>query len=355
MTQTKIRVLIVDSSPILRKKLLTMIHSSEDFEVIATARDGYEALHVVQILKPDVILLDLQLTKMDGLTCLTYIMSEWPTPVILLSSATNSESNDVVKALEYGAIDVVIKPSSPISKEIDQLKNELLQKIRLAATASPIRLPLLPSYKKKEIHKSIITSTNKVIAIGASTGGPMALSLILSNMPEDLNAGILVIQHMPKFFIKAFAERLNQNCKLYVKEAEDGEFILSDKVLVAPAGFEMMIKRKQGVNDEMIELKKEERRLHHLSPSIDKTFSSVANVFGQNAIGVILTGMGKDGTEGCRKIKEHGGITFAEDESTCVVYGMPASAISAGVIDQVVTLDKIPHALLRTLRRMNGK
>jgi two-component system chemotaxis response regulator CheB len=292
---------------------------------------------------------------MDGLTCLTYIMSEWPTPVIILSSFTHEESNDVVKALEWGAIDVVVKPSSVISKEMNDLQDELLQKIRLAAIATTVRLPAISFSRKKELHKSMDASTNKVIAIGASTGGPMALSLILSNLPEDINAGILVIQHMPKFFIKAFADRLNQHCKLYVKEAEDGEYILADKVLVAPAGYEMKIVRKKGKNDEMIELKKEEKKLHHLSPSIDKTFYSVANVFGKNAIGVILTGMGKDGTEGCRKIKEHGGTTLAEDESTCVVYGMPASAISAGVIDQVVTLDKIPQVLLRTLRRINGK
>jgi len=355
MNKTKIRVLIVDGSALMRRKILEMIHHSSDCEVIAAARDGYEALHIAQVLKPDVILLELQLPKMDGLTCLGYIMSEWPTPVIVFSAVTAQESREAIKALEYGAVEVIVKPSNIMSDEMGQLQEELLRKIRLAASVSSAHLTLLSLKSANKINRLPSSSTNKIIAIGASTGGPIALSRILADLPVGLDAGILVIQHMPKFFIKAFAERLNQHSHLYVKEAEDGEEILADKVLVAPAGFEMRAVRKNKKNNEYVELVKEQVRLHHLSPSIDKTFESVATVFGSSAIGLILTGMGKDGTEGCRKIKEHGGTTLAEHESTCVVYGMPAAAIAAGVIDQVVTLDKIPHALLSTLRRIHGK
>lgn len=356
MKEKKIRVLIVDDSALMRKQISEIVNGSLDCEVIATARDGYEALYVTQFLKPDVIILDLVLPKMDGLTCLAYLMSEWPTPVIILSAFTHKDSDAAIKALEYGAIDIVMKPDDTVAHNVGTMKEDLLRKIHIAANVLPANL-LIHSLNKIQTSRNKPTSTlhNKVIAIGASTGGPAALTHILSSLPKGINAGILVVQHMPGYFIKAFAERLNQQSELLVKEAEDGEPIVAAKVLVAPADFEMRVVKSQDGSKECIRLEKEKNKLHYLSPSVDKTFCSVASVFGQNVTGLLLTGMGKDGTEGCRKIKEHGGTTFAEHESTCVVYGMPAAAIAAGVIDQVVPLDKIPAVLLTKLGEQHGK
>lgn len=347
---SKIRVLVVDDSALMRKKIAEIINSSVDCEVVATARDGYEAIQITQALKPDVITLDLQLPKMDGLTCLGYIMSDWPTPVVILSAFAQEGSLAAIEALEYGAVDIVAKPGGVISLNLERAKEELLTKIRVANRVSIKKLKLRLFQRTRKLKKDFRISMNKLVAIGASTGGPRAVTEVLTHLPGDLPAAILVVQHMPAGFTKSFAERLDQECELQVKEAEDGEPITAGKVLVAPSGFTMKAVRLSG-EGEVVRIKKEEVELHYISPSVDQTFSSVAPVFGRNAVGVILTGMGDDGTEGCKRIKEYGGSTLAEDESSCVVYGMPASAAKAGVIDQTIPLEKIPNAIMAKVRR----
>lgn len=349
MTPTKIRVLVVDDSAFMRKRIAEIINSSSDCEAIAVARDGYEALNIIQALKPDVVTLDLQMPKMDGLTCLGYIMSEWPTPVVILSAYSQRGSQASIKALEFGAVDVVGKPGGMISLNLEQVGEELLDKIRIASGVSMDTLKLRLVEKNSQPKKKKHISMNKLVVIGASTGGPRAITQVLKKMPGDLAAGILVVQHMPPGFTKSFADRLNQECALQAKEAEDGDVISAGKVWVAPSGFTMEVQR---VSDEreIIRVKNESSKSFYISPSIDQTFSSVATVFGLNVLGVILTGMGSDGTEGCRQIKKHGGRTLAEHESSCVVYGMPGAAVKAGVIDQQIPLEKMSNAIIAHVR-----
>lgn len=348
MTQT-IRVLIIEDSALMRKKTREMIDSVPDCEVIATARDGEDALAIVQVLKPDVIVLDLQLPKMDGLTCLMYIMSEWPTPVVILSAFAQEGNENAIKALEYGAIEIVSKPNGAISLNIDIVKEELIAKIRIAAKSSLKHMPLINLNKSTLTPRLSTSHVNKLLTIGSSTGGPAALSYLFSQLPGTLDVGIIVIQHMPHYLTKPFAQRLNRLSELYIKEAENEEPIVAGQVLVAPTGFEMRVV-KNNQNIECVQLITEKTKLHHLSPSIDKTFESIAMLYGKNSIGLLLTGMGKDGTEGCRKIKSVGGLTIAEDESTCVVYGMPAYAISQGVIDKVAPLNEMSTLLIHKFK-----
>lgn len=348
----KIRVLVVDDSALMRKKITEMINRSVDCEVIGTARDGLEALQVIQILKPDVITLDLELPKMDGLVCLGCIMSEWPTPVVIVSGTDTEQSNMVLQALEYGAVAFVAKPSGVISLDIEKVREELLAKIRLAHEAPLDSLRLLWLKNPNQVN-ALRPSFNKLIAIGASTGGPGAVAHILSALPGDLKACILIVQHMPQHFIHSFAERLNNQSALLVKEAGDKEPLEGSKVLIAPSGFMMTVK-SQG-KQALIHLEKDAILKHRISPSIDATFLSVAEVYREHSVGIILTGMGKDGTEGCRRIKQCRGKTIAQDKSSCIVFGMPSAAIAAGAVDEIIPLAQIPQAILDEVGGIDGK
>lgn len=345
MIPSKIRVLVVDNSALMRKKITEMINQSSDCEVIATARDGYEALKIIQTLHPDVVILELELPKMDGLTCLGYIMNEWPMPVVVLSTFEQVVNLTVIDALEYGAFDFIAKPSGAISMDIDKIQEELLDKIHFAVSVPVSKLKFLSLKKAKKLKQQYQSTLNKVVVIGASTGGPRAITQILNELPGNLPAAILIIQHMPKSFITSFAQRLNQQSELVVKEAEEGDLILAGKALLAPHGFDMKV--ISGIRaDGLAQIKLEENLTCAASPSIDATFISAARVFGRNMLGVLLTGMGKDGVKGCLKIKEQGGKTIAEHEASCIVYGMPASAIAANAIDYILPLDQIPNAII---------
>lgn len=350
MTMQKIRVLIVEDSALMRKKITEMINSSVDCEVIAIARDGFEALHVIQTLKPDVITLDLQLPKMDGLTCLGYIMSEWPTPVLVLSAFTREGSLMAIQALEYGAIDFIAKPGGVISPNITDIKEELLNKIRLASKITVSKLKLLSLSKAKKLKQQGHHPLQKLILIGASTGGPSAIVQILNVLPSNLPMAILIIQHMPKNFISSFSQRLDQQCRLKVKEAEHGDVIQSGQVLMAPYGFDMLLDKKFTEEGMIANIILKKNNSSSASPLINPTFSSAATIFKENTIGILLTGMGKDGVKGCQTIKEMGGKVIVEDESTCIVNGMPAAAISAKVVDKVLPLHQIPQAILTEVR-----
>jgi two-component system chemotaxis response regulator CheB len=343
----KIRVLVVDDSALMRKKISDLINSDDELEVIGTARNGEEAVREVLIRQPDVITLDIEMPRMDGLNALGYIMSERPTPVIMLSAYTKYGSHETISALEYGAVDFVLKPSGVISLDIGKVKNELLSKIKLAAGISidKIKLLLPPAAKREKISRS--ESLDKLVVIGASTGGPRALSEVIPRLPGDLPAGVLIVQHMPPDFTKSLGERLNFESELTVKEAEDDEPIEPGKVLLAPGDFHMVVKK--GKQRHFVALNKDPE-VHNVRPSVSVTMISAAPVYQDKTIGVILTGMGSDGVEGMSAIKHFNGKTLAEDKSTAVVNGMPKAAIDQGVVDKVVPLFDIAKEIERLVK-----
>lgn len=334
----KIRVLVVDDSALMRKKISDLINSDDELEVVGTARNGEEAVQEVMIRRPDVITLDIEMPRMDGLTALGYIMSECPTPVIILTGHTRWGSVGTINALEYGAVDFMLKPSGVISLDIAKVKHELLAKIKTAAKVNVknLHLHLLPANKRLKVSPSL--SLDKLVIIGASTGGPKAISEVLPRLPGDLPAGILLVQHMPGDFTKDFAKRLDFESELYVKEAEDSEAIEPGKVLVAPGDFHMVV--KHGKERNFVSLN-QDPEMHNIRPSISVTMLSAAPIYCEKTIGVILTGMGSDGVEGMALIKHFGGKTIAEDQSTAIVYGMPKAAVDKGVVDKVVPIFEI--------------
>ncbi len=341
----RIRVLVVDDSALMRKKISDMINADEECEVIATARNGEEAVKSISVLKPDVVTLDLELPQMDGITALKYIMSEWPVPVVIVTGFTNYAGEETIKCLEYGAVDVVIKPSGVISLDMDRVRDELISKIKAASKVNPKNLrPVLierPPLEKKRDG----SSTNKLVVIASSTGGPRALVEVLPKLEPGIPAGIVVVQHMPEGFTRSMAERLNWESKITVKEAEEDEPIKQGKALIAPGGFHLRVESR-GKEGEVVKLQKGPKE-HGVCPSADVTIKSVAEVYGKNSLGVILTGMGNDGVEGLRAIKQFGGQTIAEDKSTSIVYGMPKAAFDAGVADKVLPLPEIAEAIMR--------
>lgn len=345
----KIRVLVVDDSALMRKKISDMINSDVDIEVVGTARSSEEVLRAVPFLKPDVITMDIQMPGMDGITCVGYIMSEFPTPVVMLSAFTHYGSEMTIKALEYGAVDFVLKPSGVISLDIHKVRDELLNKIKIAARVSVDKLKL-KLIEKRPAKGKPSRALNKVVIIGASTGGPRALAEIIPRFSSDIPAGILVIQHMPEEFTRSMAERLDSESNIKVKEAEDGEPILPGKALVAPGGYHMKVEKSGAAGGGEVIHIEEGLPEKWVCPSINVTMRSAAPIYKDKAIGVLLTGMGSDGVEGLEMIKSHGGKTLAEDESTCIVYGMPRSAIEAHVVDRVVPLDKMTSEIEKLVK-----
>lgn len=346
----KTRVLVVDDSAFMRKMLCRMITSDPDLEVVKTSRDGLEALRTVEELRPDVVTMDIELPEIDGLTCVAYIMQQFPTPVIIVTGFSEFLGEETVKALEYGAVGLVRKPGGPISRNLEAIKQELLAQIRLARQVDVRKLtPVAIGETKAAVQKPVPQTTHRVVAIASSSGGPRALSQIIPKLPADLSAGVVVVQHMPAEFVPSLSDRLNWESTLEVKVAQDGEAIRQGKVLIAP-GDAICSVRPNGTHEGLIKLASPSRKEEYCLSSADKLMSSLAPIYGQNATGVVLTGMGNDGTEGLRAIKEHGGYTISEDESTCVVYGMPRSAMRAGVVDRSVALHKIAEEIVRTVR-----
>jgi two-component system chemotaxis response regulator CheB len=344
----KIRVLVVDDSAIVRKVFSEELSKEHDIEVVGTAPDPYIARDKIVRLKPDVITLDIEMPRMDGITFLKKLMRYYPLPVIIVSSLTPKGSQLALEALSIGALEVISKPS--VSYSVGDMSVQLADKIRAvayvnmdakkeAAAAVPRKAPTLSS-------KALAETTNKLIAIGASTGGTEALRVVLTGMP--MNApGILVVQHMPAQFTTSFANRLNDLCEMTVKEAEDGDSITNGTVLIAPGNYHMLLRRSGAryyVNVKQGPL------VHHQRPSADVLFDSVADYAGANAVGVILTGMGADGAQGLLKMKNAGAKTIAQDEKSCVVFGMPKEAIKLGAADDVVSLPGIAEAALKKIR-----
>ncbi len=340
-----IKVLIVDDSAVVRKVMTEELSRFKDIEVIGTAVDPYMARDKIVKLQPDVITLDLEMPRMDGLSFLAKLMKHFPMPVVVLSSMTPKNSQNALKALELGAVDVLCKPGGAYStKDISQ---SLAQAIRAAATA---RLNIDPV--KSELHVATAQSSNllsqtthKVIAIGASTGGTKAIEAVLSSMPAT-SPGIVIVQHMPEHFTTSFAKRLNEVCQMEVREAGNNDQVTSGTALIAPGNRHMLLYRKGGSYFVNI---KNGPRVHYQRPAVDVLFQSVAKNAGRNAVGVLLTGMGADGAKGLLTMRENGANTIAQDEKSCVVFGMPKEAIKLGAADQVVPLSKISLSIINAL------
>lgn len=339
---SQIKVLVVDDSAFMRKAISNMLSSDPGITVIGTARDGEEAIDQIPRLKPDVVTLDVEMPKMGGLETLKVIMARFPLPVLMLSSLTTEGAHETLKALELGALDFIPKNLEDLSLNIIKIQEDLVAKVKAIARQ---KLKVRPA--SSGIHHQPVTPSGPrlysgkvaLIAIGVSTGGPKALQDVLPLFPADFPLPILVVQHMPKGFTGPFAERLNQLSKLSVKEAEHGELIKAGTAYIAPGGLHMKAIRKK-ITEASIELTELPAQLLH-KPSVDVMMLSVAESFSGRCLGAIMTGMGSDGLEGMKAIKKGGGKTVAQDEESCVVYGMPKAVVDAGIADKVVPLSKM--------------
>lgn len=339
-----IRVLIVDDSATARHILKEILESDKRIEVVGLAADAYIARDLVVELKPDVICLDVEMPRMDGVTFLQKLMAHFPTPVVMVSSLTRKSAQVTLDALEAGAVDYVAKPHSNIYDGKDEIKDELIEKV---INASYARVQKKSPTQKTIQRLSIAETTNKVIAIGSSTGGTEALKVVLQGMPRNSPA-IIVVQHMPDSFVPPFAQRLNSLCEIDVKVAENGEFLAIGTAYIAPGGVHMVL-RRSGARY-YVEIGSGQKVSGHC-PSVDVLFNSVAKVAGANALGVILTGMGSDGAKGMAKMHQNGAKTIAQSEESCVVFGMPKEAIKLGGVDEVVSLENISSAVVKLLNR----
>ncbi|MFA4640800.1 protein-glutamate methylesterase/protein-glutamine glutaminase [Pyrococcus kukulkanii] len=350
----KIRVLVVDDSAFMRKILKDIINSDPELEVCCEARDGIEAIEMVQKHRPDVITLDIEMPRMNGLDALRIIMKKYPTPVIMISALTQEGAEATIKALEYGAIDFIPKPSSSISINMREMKDEIIAKIKEAAKVPRRflelkRIRLLRAQKAKKVRPSV--PARIAVAIAASTGGPQSLLRIFPKFPEDLKAGILVVQHMPPGFTRSFAKRLDNVSKIDVKEAEEGDVVEEGKAYVAPGDYHMEVTLRNG--KPVITLNKKPK-IHGVRPAADPMMITAAQVFGRRTVGVVMTGMGRDGAQGIVEIKKRGGITIAQDKETSIIFGMPKAAIETGMVDYVVPLDKIPETVVMAVNKIRG-
>lgn len=337
----KIRVLIVDDSAIVRKIFSEELSKYPDIEVIGAAPDPFVARDKIVTLKPDVITLDVEMPRMDGITFLRKLMKYYPLPTIIVSSLTQKGGKLTLEALDIGAVDVIAKPGGSYS--VGDMSAQLAEKIRMASRVNVVRKEEESTAGVSEPIRSLAQTTNKVIAIGASTGGTEALKNVLTKMPSN-SPGIVVVQHMPAHFTTAFAERLNGICQMSVKEAEDNDSVTPGTVLIAPGNYHMIF-RRSGARY-YVEIKTGPM-VHHQRPAVDILFKSTAKYAGANAIGVILTGMGADGAEGLLEMKQAGASTIAQDEKSCVVFGMPKEAIKLGAADKIVPLDQIAQEIIR--------
>ncbi|MGH4121150.1 protein-glutamate methylesterase/protein-glutamine glutaminase [Clostridium sp.] len=338
----------------MRKIISDMVNSETEMEVIDTAKNGEELLSKITLEKPDIITLDVEMPKMDGIETLGQLKkNNVDIPVIMLSSISKTGTELTMECLQLGAFDFIAKPSGAISLDINKVKDELVQKIKLAFTRSMaenkmkvkknIELSINNSQKVAVHTKNLGACGIEAIVIGASTGGPKALYKVITELPKDLGVPVLVVQHMPAGFTKAFAQRLNLNSEIMVVEAQDGDILEKNVVYIAPGGFHMEVG-----TDKKIHLNTEPT-LWGVRPAADKLFLSATKVYGPRLLSVILTGMGRDGANGTEVIKDNGGITIAEHKSTCIIYGMPKAAFETGKVDEVIPLSDIAERISKIL------
>lgn len=337
----RLRVLVVDDSALMRKLIPRMLEKHASIEVVGTAMDGAFALKKIEELKPDVVTLDLEMPRMDGIEALRLIMQQHDVPVVVVSTHSREGAYTTFKALALGAIDFVAKPGDAPAGSLDPIAGELVQKILVAGRVGRQKSWTKVSPDPKTVSKGkprAARQPNRVVAIGVSTGGPNALQYVLSQIPADFPAALLVVQHMPEGFTEMLAKRLNECCAIDVAEARSGDLLLAGRVLIAPGNRHMMARRKPR-GDVAVLMDGSPVSGHR--PSVDVLFHSVAQEFGPSAIGVLMTGMGEDGADGLGAIKNSGGATIAQSEESCVVSGMPRAAILKGHASHIVPLEKI--------------
>ncbi|WP_373325880.1 chemotaxis response regulator protein-glutamate methylesterase [Sporomusa paucivorans] len=346
-----IKVLVVDDSVFMRTLLTDLFAGETDFTVVDTARNGKDAIDKVKRFKPDLITMDVEMPVMDGIKALELIMKEAPTPVVMISSLTQAGAVATLRALEIGAVDFVAKTAGPISN-ITAIRTEILTKCRAAVRANVLQLATgratagaLPAMPKMHSQPGLALD-ERIVAIGTSTGGPRALQEIITKIPGNIPCGIVIVQHMPPGFTKSLAERLDSLSSVTVKEAEHNDVIRPGYVFIAPGDYHMLIEREGGKT--VIKLNQNPPIGGH-RPAVDPLMESVARTYGSKAIGVILTGMGRDGAKGIEAIKRQNGYTIAEDQSTAVVYGMPKAAIELGVVDKIVPITGVTAEILKVL------
>jgi two-component system chemotaxis response regulator CheB len=346
----KIRVLIVDDSAVVRQTLAEVLSSDPEIEVMATASDPFVAAEHMSKEVPDVITLDIEMPRMDGLTFLKKIMSQHPIPVVICSSLAGDGAQSTFRALEFGAVDIITKPKLGTRQFLEESRTLICQAVKGAAKAKVHLLGPSRSVQPKLTADAILSpathamaeTTEKIVMIGASTGGTEALKTLLEALPAD-SPGIVIVQHMPELFTRAFANRLDSLCAITVKEAETNDSVIRGRALIAPGNHHLLLKRSGARY--YVEVKDGPLVCRH-RPSVDVLFRSAARYAGRNAVGVILTGMGDDGARGMREMKDAGATTIAQDEATCVVFGMPKEAIKLGGVDKVLPLTAIPASML---------
>ena len=347
----KIRVLVVDDSALMRQFISDILRSDPRIEVAGTARDGRDALAQIQNLKPDVVTMDVEMPNMSGLQALEEIMKTNPLPVIMVSSMTQEGAETTLKALALGCVDFIGKPSGSISLNIKTVGQEIIDKVIAASTArvrtrgglfgAPAR-PVTPAVRMNPPMN--LTGRRDIVAIASSTGGPMALSELIPKLPKKFPVPIVITQHMPKEFTPSFAKRLNDSSEVEVVEGFDGLTLKPGRVVIAPGGKHLTIKRRAGA---AVCSLSDAPPVLSVKPAANIMFLSIADEYGGNVLCVILTGMGRDGTDGAVALKRKGAYVIAESQKTCVVYGMPKAAVDAGVVDEVLPLNEIPEAMVR--------
>jgi len=351
LTRKKIKVLVVDDSAVVRQTITDILNSDPDIEVIASAADPIIAAQRMREEAPDVITLDVEMPRMDGITFLQKIMSQHPMPVVICSSLAEANSGTALKALEYGAVEIIQKPKLGTKQFLEESRIRLCDAVKAAAQARLKRASPRPQVEPKLTadammpkpkSNAMVETTEKVIVIGASTGGTEAIRVVLEKMPLD-SPGIVIVQHMPENFTRSFAARLDSLCRVSVKEAADNDTVIPGRALIAPGNYHTMLKRSGARY--FVEVKSGPLVSRH-RPSVDVLFRSTARYAGPNAVGVIMTGMGDDGAKGMLELKEAGAYTIAQDEATCVVYGMPQEAVKLGAVDKVSPLESIADKVL---------
>ncbi len=351
-----IRVLVVDDSAFMRKIITDLLEADQRIQVIATARNGKDALEKIEKLQPDVITLDVEMPVMNGLVALQQIMQQCPKPVIMVSSTTKEGAENTVLAMSYGAVDFITKPSGAISLDLHKVQDELIEKVVLAASIKLTKLISIQNRERENQKKSkqveILNqkslSNKRVVAIGTSTGGPKALQHVLTKLPEDINVPILIVQHMPAGFTKSLAARLNSLAKITIKEAEDGEVVKKGVAYIAPGGYHLKV-RSVGTTL-ALQLDQSPPENGH-RPSVDTMLTSLATISNHSIVAVIMTGMGSDGSKGIIKLKETSDVVvIAEAEESAVVFGMPRSAIKTKTVDEIVHLDGIATSIEKYCR-----
>lgn len=348
----KIRVLIVDDSAFMRKSIQIMLESDPVFEIVDTARDGQQAIELVKKHRPDVITLDIEMPRMDGLSALKIIMKDFPTPVIMVSSLTTEGAESTLKAMELGAVDFIPKELSYVNLNIIKIKEEIISKVKTIGRHAKLqrrlrRISKTPGTENRTETKSVIRNKlprhiYSAIGLGISTGGPLSLQKVIPLLSEKINIPIFIVQHMPPKFTQSLSERLNNMSPLNVKEATDGDIVTGGTVYVAPGGKHMTIISRNG-SKQIVISDQPDNTLHR--PSVDVMLDSVVSVYGKSMLGVIMTGMGKDGLEGIRKLKSLGGYSIVQNETTCVVYGMPKAIVDNDLADSIIPLEKFPETI----------